>query len=34
MLGMRYDKISTDCFLAIEGEDNIGEAASTVLQLP
>ncbi len=29
MLGMRYDKISTDCFLAIEGEDNIGEAASS-----
>ncbi len=28
MLGMRYDKISTDCFLAIEGEENIGEAAS------
>ncbi|MCK7538828.1 MAG: hypothetical protein MZV63_51750 [Marinilabiliales bacterium] len=28
MLGMRFDKISPDCFLAIEGEDNIGEAAS------
>ena len=29
MLGMRYDKISVDCFLAIEGEENIGEAASS-----
>jgi len=28
MLGMRYDKISPDCFLAIEGEENIGEASS------
>ncbi len=28
MLGMRFDKISPDCILAIEGEDNIGEAAS------
>ncbi|MRR19797.1 ATP-binding cassette domain-containing protein [bacterium] len=28
MLGMRYDRISPDCFLAIEGEDNIGEASS------
>src|SRR5512139_2996021 len=28
MLGMRYDKVTPDCFLAIEGEDNIGEAAS------
>lgn len=28
MLGMRFDKISHDCFLAIEGEGNIGEAAS------
>ncbi len=27
MLGMRFDKISPDCFLAIEGEDNIGDAA-------
>ncbi|MDZ7635553.1 MAG: ATP-binding cassette domain-containing protein [Bacteroidales bacterium] len=28
MLGMRYDRISPDCFLAIEGEENIGEASS------
>ena len=28
MLGMRFDKISPDCFLAIEGEENIGEASS------
>ncbi|MFZ2285623.1 MAG: ATP-binding cassette domain-containing protein [Bacteroidales bacterium] len=28
MLGMRFDKISPDCFLAIEGEGNIGDAAS------
>jgi ABC-type multidrug transport system ATPase subunit len=28
MLGMRYDKVTPDCFLAIEGEDNIGDAAS------
>ncbi len=27
MLGMRFDKVTPDCFLAIEGEDNIGEAA-------
>jgi ABC-type multidrug transport system ATPase subunit len=27
MLGMRFDKITPDCFLAIEGEGNIGEAA-------
>lgn len=27
MLGMLYDKITPDCFLAIEGEDNIGDAA-------
>jgi ABC-type multidrug transport system ATPase subunit len=29
MLGMHYDRISPDCFLAIEGENNIGEAALT-----
>lgn len=28
MLGMKYDKISPDCFLSIEGEGNIGEASS------
>jgi ABC transport system ATP-binding/permease protein len=28
MLGMRYDKVTPDCFLAIEGEDNIGDAAA------
>lgn len=27
MLGMRFDRIAPDCFLAIEGEGNIGEAA-------
>ena len=27
MLGMRFDKITPDCFLAIEGEGNIGDAA-------
>jgi ABC-type multidrug transport system ATPase subunit len=27
MLGMRFDKIAPECFLAIEGEGNIGEAA-------
>lgn len=27
MLGMRFDKISPDCFLAIEGDSNIGDAA-------
>ncbi|MFN2314835.1 MAG: hypothetical protein ABR531_10270, partial [Bacteroidales bacterium] len=28
MLGMRFDKISPDSFLSIEGEDNIGDASS------
>jgi ABC-type multidrug transport system ATPase subunit len=28
MLGMRYDLITPDCLLAIEGEENIGDAAS------
>ena len=28
MLGMRFDKISPDSFLAIEGEGNIGDASS------
>ena len=28
MLGMRFDKISPDSFLVIEGEDNIGDASS------
>lgn len=29
MLGMKFDRISPESFLAIEGEGNIGEAAST-----
>jgi ABC-type multidrug transport system ATPase subunit len=28
MLGMRYDLITPDCLLAIEGEENIGDASS------
>ncbi len=28
MLGMRFDNITPDCLLAIEGEENIGDAAS------
>jgi len=28
MLGMRFDNITPDCLMAIEGEENIGDAAS------